>query len=75
MPENSNLQWSYFKGGLHFHTKSAKTQAKEDKQLLEHFHDESPATKIDALIAILNENGLVTEAELLDKINEVKGLK
>ena len=58
-----------------FHTKSAKAQAKEDQQLLEHFHDESPATKIDALIAILNENGLVTEAELLEKINEIKGLK
>jgi len=42
---------------------------------LENFHDETAITKVDALIAILNENGLVTEGELLDKINEIKGLK
>jgi DNA-binding NtrC family response regulator len=58
-----------------FHTKASKAQVAGDKKLLEHFHDETPATKIDALIAILNENGLVTEAELLDKINEIKGFK
>jgi len=31
--------------------------------------------KVDALLAILNKNGLVTEAELLDKLNEIKGFK
>jgi DNA-binding NtrC family response regulator len=58
-----------------FHTKSAKEQTEEDKELLEHFHDETVTTKLDALLAILHENGLVTEAELLDKINEIKGFK
>ena len=58
-----------------FHTKSAKAQAKEDKQLLEHFHNETATTKIDALIAVLNEIGLVPESMLLEKINEIKGLK
>lgn len=58
-----------------FHTNPSKSQVKADKKLLEHFHDETPSTKIDALIAVLNENGLVTEAELLEKINEIKGLK
>jgi hypothetical protein len=42
---------------------------------LEHFHDETVTTKVNALLAILNENGLVVEAELLDKINEIRGFK
>jgi hypothetical protein len=45
------------------------------QQLLEHFHDDTSSTKIDALIAVLNENSLVAEEEILEKTNEIKRLK